>query len=376
MVGNELTYIARAVRNGNLGADGEYTRSCSRFLEDRFKISRVLLTPSCTAALEIAAILCELGPGDEVIMPSYTFVSTANAVARLGARPVFVDIRPDTLNIDEALIEAAITTRTKAVIPVHYAGVGCRMHPILEIARKYNLKVVEDAAQGVNAFHNGRALGSIGDMGAFSFHESKNVICGEGGALCISDPTLLERAEIIRDKGTNRKQFFRGLVDKYTWIDVGSSYVPSEICSAFLYAQLEMVDEITEARRRSYEYYERQLRPLEEEGLLRLPHIPGSCRSNFHLFYVILPNQTIRDALMNELRRHQVLAVFHYVPLHSSPMGQTYGYRDGDLPVTENMSRRLLRLPLYHEITEVEQSRVVNHICHFFRKTLACSPAA
>jgi dTDP-4-amino-4,6-dideoxygalactose transaminase len=376
VVGKELSYIARAVRNGNIGADGEFTRSCSVFLENRFNIPKVLLTPSCTAALEIAAMLCDLGPGDEVIMPSYTFVSTANAVVRLGGRPVFVDIRPDTLNIDETLIEGAITKRTKAVFPVHYAGVGCQMDPILEVARKYDLKVVEDAAQGVNAFHNGRALGSIGHMGAFSFHETKNVICGEGGALCISDPKLFDRAEILRDKGTNRKQYFRGLVDKYTWVDVGSSYVPSEICSAFLYAQLEMVDEITEVRRQRYRYYQQQLGPLEEEGLLELPHVPDDCLSNYHLFYVLLPNQAARDSLMNDLRRYQILAVFHYVPLHSSPMGQTYGYRDGDLPITENMSRRLLRLPLYHEITDDEQLRVVNHIRHHLRKTSACPPAA
>jgi dTDP-4-amino-4,6-dideoxygalactose transaminase len=250
------------------------------------------------------------------------------------------------------------------------------MGPILDIARKYGLTVVEDAAQGVNAFHNNRALGSIGHMGAFSFHETKNVICGEGGALCISDPKLLDRAEIVRDKGTNRKQFFRGLVDKYTWVDVGSSYVPSEICSAFLYAQLEMVDEITEVRRRRYRYYEQQLGPLEEEGLLRLPHIPVDCRSNYHLFYIILPDQAARDSLMNHLQRHQILAVFHYVPLHSSPIGQTYGYRNGDLPITEDMSRRLLRLPLYHEIAENDQSRVVNQIRRYFRKTAACLPAA
>ncbi len=250
------------------------------------------------------------------------------------------------------------------------------MGPILDVARKYDLKVVEDAAQGVNSFHDDRALGSIGHLGAYSFHETKNVICGEGGSLCINDPQLIERAEILRDKGTNRKQFFAGFVDKYTWVDVGSSYVPSEICSAFLYAQLEMVDEITEGRRRRYQFYEQQLGPLEEAGLLRMPHVPDDCQSNHHLFYIILPDQESRDALMNDLRRHQVLAVFHYVPLHSSPMGQTYGYRDGDLPITENMSRRLLRLPLYHEITDDEQSRVVNHIHRHLRKTSACSPAA
>ncbi|MFI5460829.1 MAG: DegT/DnrJ/EryC1/StrS family aminotransferase, partial [Isosphaerales bacterium] len=250
------------------------------------------------------------------------------------------------------------------------------MDPIMDIARAYDLRVVEDAAQGVNARYKGRALGSIGGLGTYSFHETKNYICGEGGALCINDPSLLERAEIIRDKGTNRKQFFRGQVDKYTWVDVGSSYVPSEICSAFLYAQLEMMDEITEVRRRSYDYYQQQLSPLEEEGLLRLPHIPADCESNHHLFYIILPHQAARDALINHLRRHQVLAVFHYVPLHSSPMGRTYGYREGDLPVTEDMSRRLVRLPLYYEITLGEQARVVDQIRRHLRKTSARLPAA
>jgi dTDP-4-amino-4,6-dideoxygalactose transaminase len=367
-VGNELSYIARAVRDGNVGGDGEFTRSCHQLLEDRFKISKVLLTPSCTAALEMAAMLCELGPGDEVIMPSYTFVSTASAVVRLGARPVFVDINPETLNIDDTLIEAAITDRTKAIFPVHYAGVGCRMERILAIAQKYDLKVVEDAAQGVNAYQNGRALGSIGHLGAFSFHETKNVICGEGGALCVNDPAFLERAEILRDKGTNRKQYMRGQVDKYTWVDVGSSYVLSEICSAFLYAQLEMTEEITQVRRRRYEFYQQELKPLEEEGLLRLPHIPPDCRSNYHLFYVILPHEGARDALMFHLHRHKILAVFHYVPLHSSPMGMTYGCEAGDLPVTEDMSRRLLRLPLYHEITPDEQARVVAQIRSHLRQ--------
>jgi dTDP-4-amino-4,6-dideoxygalactose transaminase len=274
------------------------------------------------------------------------------------------------------LIERAITEKTKAIFPVHYAGIGCRMEHVLEIARKYELRVVEDAAQGVNAYQNGRALGSMGDLGAFSFHETKNVICGEGGALCVNDSTLLERAEVLRDKGTNRKQFFRGQVDKYTWVDVGSSYVPSEICSAFLYAQLEMMKEITDVRRRRYEFYQHELGPLEEEGLLRLPSIPTDCQSNYHLFYVILPHEAARDALMIHLQNHQILAVFHYVPLHSSPMGALYGCREGDLPVTEGMSRRLLRLPLYHEITTEEQSRVVRQIRSHLRQTRSSLSAA
>jgi dTDP-4-amino-4,6-dideoxygalactose transaminase len=376
IAGKELFYIAQAVTQGNIGGDGHFTNLCSRFLEQRFQIRHGLLTPSCTAALEIAAMLCDLTPDDEVIMPSFTFVSTANAVVRLGARPVFVDIRPETLNIDDSLIEQAITAKTKAIFPVHYAGIGCRMEQILTIARKHDLKVVEDAAQGVNAFQNDRALGSIGHLGAFSFHETKNVMCGEGGALCINDPALLDRAEIVRDKGTNRKQYFRGHVDKYTWVDVGSSYVPSEICSAFLYAQLEMVDEITEVRRRHYEFYRQELEPLQDEGLLRLPHIPPDCRGNYHLFYVILPNQAVRDALMSHLQSRKILAVFHYVPLHSSPMGAVYGCEPGDLPVTEDMSRRLLRLPLYHEITTAEQARVVDQIRGHLRQSSARLSAA
>jgi dTDP-4-amino-4,6-dideoxygalactose transaminase len=365
VAGKELFYIAKAVTNGNIAGDGEFTRLCSRLLETRFEIPHVLLTPSCTAALEIAAMLCELRPGDEVIMPSFTFVSTANAAARLGARPVFVDIRPDTLNLDETQIESAITEKTRAIFPVHYAGVACQMDVITAIAHEYGLRVVEDAAQGVNACWRGQALGSIGHLGAFSFHETKNYICGEGGALCINEPVLLERSEIIRDKGTNRKQYFRGLVDKYTWVDLGSSYVPSEICSAFLYAQLEMMAAITHSRRSRFQFYLNELSSLEREGLLRLPKVPGDCQSNYHLFYILLPDQQVRDTLMVNLRRHGILSVFHYIPLHSSPMGRKYGYGEGDLPVTEDLSRRLLRLPLYHEISIDEQARVVDQIRQF-----------
>jgi dTDP-4-amino-4,6-dideoxygalactose transaminase len=365
VVGKELFYIAKAVTNGSIAGDGEFTRLCSRLLENRFEIPHVLLTPSCTAALEIAAMLCGLQPGDEVIMPSFTFVSTANAAARLGARPVFIDIRPETLNLDETRIESAITEKTRAIFPVHYAGVSCQMDRIMAIAHQHGLRVVEDAAQAVNAFWKGRALGSIGDLGAFSFHETKNYICGEGGALCINDPVLLERSEIIRDKGTNRKQFFRGVVDKYTWVELGSSYVPSEICSAFLYAQLEMMATITRSRHRKFHFYLDELSSLEQEGLLQLPHVPADCRSNYHLFYILLPDQYVRDALMLNLQRHGILAVFHYIPLHTSPMGNKYGYREGDLPVTEDLSRRLLRLPLYHEISIDEQARVVDQIRRF-----------
>jgi dTDP-4-amino-4,6-dideoxygalactose transaminase len=368
IAGKELYYIARAVALGNIGGDGYFTQQCSRLLEERFGCRAVLMVPSCTAALEMAAMLCGLGPGDEVIMPSYTFVSTANAVVRLGADPVFVDIRPDTLNLDDALIEEAITPRTRAIFPVHYAGVGCAMDRILTIAGAYGLRVVEDAAQAVNSWYEGRALGSLGDLGAYSFHETKNYICGEGGALCVNDPALLPRAEILRDKGTNRQQFFRGQVDKYTWVDVGSSYVPSEVCCAFLYAQLEMLDAITQRRRQIYAFYRHHLQPLEDEGLLRLPYIPEECTSNCHLFYVLLPDGEARDGLIRALGEAGIQAVFHYVPLHSSPMGQALGWQRGDLPVTEDVSARLVRLPFYHEMTEGEQTAVVDALSRHLRR--------
>jgi dTDP-4-amino-4,6-dideoxygalactose transaminase len=376
IVGKELCYIEQAVSYGNIAGDGHFTQQCARLLEQRFGIHKVLLTPSCTAALEMAAQLCDLGPGDEVILPSFTFVSTANAVVRLGARPVFVDIRADTLNMDEDAVEQAVTPHTRAIFPVHYAGVGCEMDVILATAARHGLRVLEDAAQGVNAFYRGKALGSIGALGAYSFHETKNYICGEGGALCVNDPALVERAEIIRDKGTNRKQFFRGAVDKYTWVDVGSSYVPSEICSAFLYAQLEHLDAITQRRRAIYETYERELRPLEDEGLLRLPRLPEECTTNYHLFYILLADSATRDALMAHLRQRGILAVFHYVPLHSSPMGQKFGYRAGQLPVTEELSGRLLRLPFYYGLTEEEQGRVVGGVRDFFAAKVPSAAAA
>jgi dTDP-4-amino-4,6-dideoxygalactose transaminase len=376
VAGKELFYIAQAVTFGNLAGDGHFTQRCSETLESRFGIHRVLMTPSCTAALEMAAMLCGLGPSDEVIMPSYTFVSTASAVVRAGARPVFVDIRPDTLNIDDRLIERAVTPRTRAVFPVHYAGVGCAMEPILDVARRHGLLVVEDAAQGVGARYRGRPLGAIGHLGAYSFHETKNCICGEGGALCVNEPRFLERAEIIRDKGTNRRKFLRGEVDKYTWVDLGSSYVPSEIACAFLCGQLEMLDEITARRRRIHRFYEQSLRPLEDEGRLRLPEIPEDCASNYHMFYVVLPDQQTRDLLLCAFRAEGIHAVFHYVPLHSSPMGRKLGYREGSLPVTEDLSRRLVRLPFFYEITEDEQARVVEVLARFLRGQRDSSRAA
>jgi dTDP-4-amino-4,6-dideoxygalactose transaminase len=367
IAGKELYYIAQAVAYGNIAGDGYYTQQCSQILKDRFGIHEILMTPSCTAALEMAAMLCGLGPGQEVIVPSFTFVSTVNAFVRLGARPVFVDIRPDTLNLDENLLEQAITPQTKAIFPVHYAGVGCAMDRIMAIAAEHGLRVVEDAAQGVYSFHRGKALGSIADLGAYSFHETKNYICGEGGALCVNRPELFAQAEILRDKGTNRKQFLRGMVDKYTWVAVGSSYVPSEICAAFLCAQLEMLDEIARRRRAIYEFYDACLQPLEARELLRRPRIPPECQSNYHLFYVLVSDRATRDALLEHLRAAEIQAVFHYVPLHTSPMGRSYGYAEGDLPVTEDLSGRLLRLPFYYEISQPEQLRVVEAIGEFFR---------
>jgi dTDP-4-amino-4,6-dideoxygalactose transaminase len=370
IAGKELHYIEQAMAFGRLAGDGVFTRRCEKLLENCFDIHKVLMTPSCTAALEMAAMLCNLGPDDEVILPSYTFISTVNALVLCGATPVFVDIRPDTLNIDDSLIEQAITPQTKAIFPVHYAGVACEMDHIMSLAEKHGLMVVEDAAQGVHGYYNGRPLGSIGHFGTYSFHETKNYMCGEGGALCINTPELLERAEIIRDKGTNRKQFFCGLVDKYSWVDIGSSYTISEVCSAFLFAQLEQMEEIAQRRQAIYEFYQAQLEPLEAEGLLRLPQVPDACQSSYHMFYVLLHDRQTRDQLIEHLLEHHIQAVFHYVPLHSTPMGQKFGYRKGDLPVTEDLSGRLLRLPFFCEIEEEEQVSVVRHI----RDYLTSSP--
>ena len=365
IAGKELDYIAQAVSLGQIAGDGFYTESCAGLLEGRFGIAKALLTPSCTAALEMSTILCELGPGDEVILPSYNFVSTANAIVRQGGRPVFVDVRPDTLNLDEDVVEAAVTSRSKAIFPMHYAGVGCNMDRIMETADQHGLWVVEDAAQGVHSYYRDRALGSIGHLGTYSFHETKNYICGEGGALCINRPELIERAEIIRDKGTNRQQFFRGEVDKYTWVDVGSSYLLSEICSAFLFAQLENLERITERRRQIFEAYWERLKPLEAEGLLRMPRVPAECTTNFHMFYILLPDDGVRDQLMAHLRRQGILAVFHYVPLHLSPMGRRFGYKENDLPVTEDLSARLLRLPFYYGLSQDEIETVLEEISGF-----------
>jgi dTDP-4-amino-4,6-dideoxygalactose transaminase len=376
IVGREIDYLAEVVASGRIAADGPFSARCAALLEQTYGITKILMVPSCTAALEMAAMLCGLGPGDEVLLPSYTFVSTASAIVRTGAHPVFVDIRDDTLNLDERLLEAALSPRTRAVFPVHYAGVGCAMDDILAIANRHGLLVVEDAAQAVHATYRGRALGSIGHLGAYSFHDTKNYVCGEGGALCINDPQFAERAEILRDKGTNRSRFVRGLVDKYTWVDVGSSYVASELVCAFLLAQLEARDEIAIRRQRVHENYRRLLKPLADAGHLTLPTIPPDCRSNHHMFYVLLESGAVRDRLLEHLKQRGIGAVFHYVPLHASPMGLRLGYRAGQLPVTEGVSQRLLRLPFYCELGEQDQQRVADAIGEFFGQASAVRQAA
>ena len=336
-------------------------------MEERFGARRILLTTSCTAALEMAALLCGFGPGDEVILPSFTFVSTANAVVLRGATPVFIDIRPDTLNIDERLIEAAITPRTRAIFPIHYAGVGCEMDEIMAIARRHNLLVVEDAAQGVFAQYKGQWLGTIGQMGCYSFHETKNFSCGEGGALIVNDAALEKRAEILREKGTNRSQFLRGQVDKYTWVDIGSSYVPSDMLAAFLLGQLENIKEkITARREEIFNLYAGKLAPLVEIGLIQTPFTPQHCRKNYHMFYLLTANLAERSALIEHLRQAGILAVFHYVPLHSSPFAKSLGVPQSNLPVTDDASSRLLRLPMYYDLSDWDVIEVAEAVLGFY----------
>jgi dTDP-4-amino-4,6-dideoxygalactose transaminase len=359
MTGEELEYIREAHRNGHLSGEGPFTRRCHAWLEERIGCDRALLTHSCTAALEMAAILTDVGPGDEVVMPSFTFVSTANAFVLRGAVPVFVDIRPDTLNIDERLIEAAVTSRTKAIAVVHYAGVACDMDPILEIARRHRLPVIEDAAQGIMCAYRGRPLGSFGQLAALSFHETKNVISGEGGALLLNDPALVERAETVREKGTNRSRFFRGQVDKYTWVDIGSSYLPSEIVAAFLYSQMQHAESITTRRLALWEKYHARIAGLEQAGRLRRPVIPDYAQHNAHMYYVLAPDAGTRTKLLEHLRAHEIGAIFHYIPLHSSPAGRRYGRTNGELPVTDAVSERLVRLPLWIGL----EDEVIDHIC-------------
>lgn len=360
MTGKELYYIAEAHFHGRLAGDGPFTKKCHAWLEAQSGCNKALLTHSCTAALEMAALLLDIAPGDEVIMPSYTFVSTANAFVLRGAIPVFVDIRADTLNLDENLIEAAISPRTKAIVVVHYAGVSCEMDTIMAIAKKHQLAVIEDAAQGVMAKYKGRALGSIGDLGAYSFHETKNLISGEGGALLINHADFVKRAEIIREKGTDRSQFFRGEVDKYTWQEVGSSFLPGELIAAFLWAQLEDATSITQDRLAHWEFYHELVRPLEINGQLRRPIIPEHCQHNAHMYYVLLSEDINRQHVLNGLKENGIGAVFHYIPLHSSPAGKRYGKTSGELKNTEMLSERLIRLPLWIGITQDQQQHVVD----------------
>ena len=368
IAGKELFYISQAVLGGQLAGDGRFTRLCSEWMEQRFGARRVLLTHSCTAALEMAALLAGIEAGDEVVMPSYTFVSTANAFALRGARIRFVDVREDTLNIDENQVEAAIGTRTRAIVPVHYAGVAAEMDTICEIAGRHGLMVIEDAAQAVNSTYKGRYLGTIGPLATFSFHETKNFIAGEGGALVVNDERMVERAEIIREKGTNRSKFFRGEVDKYTWVDIGSSYLPGEIVAAFLYAQLEEAERITQRRRAIFETYQEAFAPLEERGVVRRPQVPPECQHNAHMFYLILETEEARDAFIAHLRHRGIHAVFHYVPLHTSPMGRRVRAGDGALPVTEELAGRLVRLPCYFELERADQEAVIEGVFSYFER--------
>ena len=367
IVGKELYYIAQAVQNGHLSGDGPFTKKCNTWLAEHFGAQKVLLTHSCTAALEMAALLCDIQPGDEFIVPSYTFVSTVNAFVLRGGVPKFVDIRSDTMNIDENQIEAAITPKTKVIVPVHYAGVGCDMDAIMDIAHRHNLLVVEDAAQGVCATYKGKYLGTIGHLGCYSFHETKNFISGEGGALVINDERFFERAEIIREKGTNRSQFFRGMVDKYTWVDIGSSYLPSEMIAAFLYAQLEESDKITEKRLAIWNEYHQGLEELERAGRLRRPVIPLECGHNAHMYYILLKDLDERTRLIQHLKQADIHPVFHYVPLHNAPKGiEVCGGEVPCLPVTEEYADRLLRLPCYFELALEQVQMICSRIGDFW----------
>jgi dTDP-4-amino-4,6-dideoxygalactose transaminase len=363
LVGRELEYIAQAVAQGHLSGDGYFTRKCHETLEGALGVAKALLTTSCTHALEMAALLLDIEPGDEVIVPAFTFVSGVNAFVLRGARPVFIDIRPDTLNLDESQLERRITPHTRAIALVHYAGVGCEMDSILATAERHGLAVVEDNAHGLFGKYRGGLLGTFGSLATQSFHETKNISCGEGGALLINDPQYVERAEIIREKGTNRSRFFRGQVDKYTWVDLGSSYLPSEILAAVLCAQLEARDRIQAERRRIWEYYARHLGDWAEANSVRLPTVPAHCEQPYHMFYLLMPSLEHRQRLIQHLKARDILSVFHYLPLHLSDMGRRFGGKAGDCPVTEDISDRLVRLPFYYELTEADQETVVQSIC-------------
>jgi len=360
ILGNELEYMKQAIESGHISGDGAFTKKCHAFLEEKFGVRRALLTTSCTHALEMSAILLDIRPGDEVIIPAFTFVSTVNAFVLRGARPVFLDIRPDTLNLDESRLEAALTPRTKAVVPVHYAGVACEMDSIMDIAAAHHLAVVEDNAHGLFGKYQGKYLGTFGCLAAQSFHETKNFTSGEGGALLINDPVLVERAEIIREKGTNRSRFFRGQVDKYTWVDIGSSYLPSDILAAFLFAQFEQHEKIQLHRRQVWELYHAGLRDWAAAHEVQLPCVPEGCEQSYHMFYMLLPNLELRQKLIAYLRERGIYSVFHYLPLHLSDMGRSFGGKTGDCPVTERVSDQLIRLPFHNALTSSEQELVID----------------
>lgn len=364
-MGKEEEYIREAMAIGQIAGDQSFTKKCHALLEQTLGTPKALLTTSCTHALEMSALLLELGPGDEVIVPSFTFVSTANAYALRGARPVFADVRPDTLNLDETRLEALVTPRTRAIVVVHYAGVACEMDTILGIARSRGIPVVEDNAHGLFARYKGRCLGTLGGLATLSFHETKNVTCGEGGALLVNDARFVERAEIIREKGTNRSRFFRKQVDKYTWVDIGSSYLMSDVLAAFLYGQLEAHERIQRERRRVWEFYDAELRDWARRCEVRTPVVPAECEQSYHMYYILLPSLEARSALIDHLAEREILSVFHYLPLHLSVMGRGYGGKEGDCPVAEDVSDRLLRLPFYNELTPADQARVVEAILEF-----------
>lgn len=364
--GREMEYIRQAVENQKICGDGPFTKKCSEWIEEKNGVAKCLLTPSCTQATELAALLIDIKEGDEVIMPSYTFVSTADAFVLRGAKAVFVDIRPDTMNIDESLIEQAVTDRTRAIVPVHYAGVACEMDKIMEIAKKHNLFVVEDAAQGINATYKGRQLGAIGDFGCYSFHETKNLSMGEGGALLIQDEKYIEDAEIIREKGTNRSQYYRGQIDKYRWMNYGSSYLPSDMNAAYLWAQIELVDAITDKRVALWRQYDALLQPLREKGILELPHVPEGCVHNGHMYYIKAKDLEERTRLIEFLKKNGIWAVFHYVPLHTAPAGTKFGRFAGEDVYTTKESDRLVRLPMFYTLTPAEVDYIVGKVKEFY----------
>jgi dTDP-4-amino-4,6-dideoxygalactose transaminase len=364
-VGKEFEYIRQAIKNVHTCGDGPFTKKCHTLLEQTLGVSKALLTTSCTHALEMAALLLNLQPGDEVIFPSFTFVSTVNAFVLRGVYPVFCDIRPDTLNLDENKLEKLITPRTKVIVPVHYAGVGCEMDAIMEIAGQYGIAVVEDNAHGLFGKYKGKYLGTFGCLATQSFHETKNFNCGEGGALLINDPQYIERAEVIREKGTNRSRFYRGQVDKYTWVDIGSSYLPSDMLAAYLYAQLEVQEQIQGKRREIWEYYHKHLQDWAEKHDIRFPIVPDHCEQAYHMFYLLMPSLEKRQALIAHLKAQNIISAFHYLPLHLSEMGQKFGGKEGDCPVTEDVSERLVRLPFYNDLTEADLTSVVAAICEF-----------